>query len=101
MRFLAFDTNMTTHILYKSFAQWKYDKENNLITLLVDKSNSNPPYAVSTSEFNHLLEHCHTTEIHLVSVHTGDTRIFHLRANYGIMFEYYNAELDVRLIIQG
>lgn len=78
-----------------------YNKSDNVITMLVDKANSNPPYTVSTSEFNHLLEHGHTTLIHLVSAHTGNDRKFKFKRVYGLMFEYYNAELDVRLIIQG
>lgn len=93
----------TTHILYKTFHQSMYDKENNIITIPVHTASGNNSYAFTTSEFNRLLElleHGHTTEIHLVSVHTGDTRSFHLVANYGLMLEYYNEDLQMRLIIQ-
>ena len=101
MKFLATDMTTTTHVLYKSFHQSMYDEENNIITIPVHTTSGNNPYAFSTSEFNHLLEHGHTTEIHLVSVHTGNTRSFHLVAKYGHMLKYYNEDLQIRLIIQG
>jgi len=90
----------TTHVLYKSFHQSMYDKENNIITIPVHSTNDTTTFAFNISEFNHLLEHGHTTEIHLVSVHTGNTRSFHLVAKYGFMLEYHNADLQMRLIIQ-
>ena len=66
MKFLATDMTATTHVLYKSFHQSMYDEENNIISIPVHTASGNNPYAFTTSEFNHLLEHGHTTEFRYI-----------------------------------